>query len=264
MEWWLGYVTLGAIVGFLAGLLGIGGGMTMVPVLTIMFVAQGFPSAHILHLAVGTAMTTIVFTSISSMRAHHAHEAVRWDIFKAIAPGLVAGTLAGSAFAGTVSTRWLALFFSGFVYLAASQMLLGLKPKASRDLPGTAGMLAVGTGFGVVSSLVAAGGAMMTIPFMTWCNVKLHDAIGTSAALGLPIALSGTLGYLAIGWNQAELPAYSVGYIYLPALAGVVVASMLTAPAGARLAHRQPVAKLRRWFALLLYILATKMLFTVL
>jgi uncharacterized protein len=263
MEWEIGYVLLGGCVGFLAGLLGVGGGVSMVPVLSMMFVAQGFPSAHILHLAVGTAITTIAFTSISSMRAHHAHKAVRWDIFKAMVPGLVVGTLIGSFFAGTVSTRWLAFFFSGFVYIAATQMLLNLKPTATRGLPGPVGMFAVGTGFGAISSLVAAGGAAMTIPFMSWCNVKLHDAIGTSAAIGLPIALAGTIGYVSTGWSVPNLPAYSLGYVYLPALAGVVVASTLTAPLGARLAHKLPVLMLRRLFALLLYILATKMLSTV-
>jgi uncharacterized membrane protein YfcA len=263
MEWEIGYVLLGGCVGFLAGLLGVGGGVSMVPVLSMMFVAQGFPSAHTLHLAVGTAITTIAFTSISSMRAHHAHKAVRWDIFKAMVPGLVAGTLIGSFFAGTVSTRWLAFFFSGFVYIAATQMLLNLKPTATRGLPGPVGMFAVGTGFGAISSLVAAGGAAMTIPFMSWCNVKLHDAIGTSAAIGLPIALAGTIGYVSTGWSVPNLPAYSLGYVYLPALAGVVVASTLTAPLGARLAHQLPVLMLRRLFALLLYILATKMLSTV-
>jgi uncharacterized membrane protein YfcA len=166
-------------------------------------------------------------------------------------------------FAGMVSTRWLAFFFSGFVYIAATQMLLNLKPKAARGLPGPAAIFAVGAGIGTISSLVAAGGAAMTIPFMTWCNVKLHDAIGTSAAIGLPIALAGTVGYIATGWSQPELPAYSLGYVYLPALAGVVVASTLTAPMGARLAHKLPVLLLRRLFALLLYILATKMLSTV-
>jgi uncharacterized protein len=264
MEWWLGYVLLGAFIGFLAGLLGIGGGVSMVPILSFMFVAQGFSSAHILHLAVGTALSTVVFTSISSMRAHHSLGAVRWDIFKTITPGTVTGTIAGSLFAGTVSTRWLALFFSGFVYLAATQMLLNLKPKAARTLPGRWGMFAVGTGFGAISSLVAAGGAVMTIPFMTWCNVKLHDAIGTSSAIGLPIAIAGTAGYMATGWNQPNLPPYSVGYIYLPALAGVVVSSMLTAPLGAKVTHKLPVLTLRRIFALLLYILASKMLSTVL
>jgi uncharacterized membrane protein YfcA len=264
MEWLIGYVLLGAFVGFLAGLLGIGGGVTMVPILSMMFIAQGFSPAHILHLAVGTALSTIVFTSISSMRAHHGHGAVRWDIFKAITPGTVTGTLVGCVIAGSITTRWLALFFSGFVYLAATQMMLNLKPKAARDLPGTTGMFAVGAGFGVVSSLVAAGGAAMTIPFMAWCNVKLHDAIGTSSAIGLPIALAGTAGYMVTGWGQAELPPHSVGYVYLPALAGVVAASMLTAPLGARLAHKLPVLLLRRLFALLVYILASKMLSTVL
>src|SRR5471032_3078936 len=158
MEWWLAYVLLGAFVGFLAGLLGIGGGMSMVPIITMMFVAQDFPSSHILHLAVGTSFATVVFTAISSLRAHHAHGAVRWDIFKSIAPGTVAGTLAGSAFASTVSTRWLAIFFSGFVYIAATQMLLNMKPKAQRDLPTPPVVFGIGLVIGMISSLVAAGG----------------------------------------------------------------------------------------------------------
>lgn len=263
MDWFAGYVLLGAVIGVLAGLLGIGGGVTMVPILSFMFVAQGFSPAHVLHLAVGTGLSTVIFTSISSMRAHHQHGAVRWDIVKKITPGTVTGTIVGSLFAGTVSTRWLAFFFSGFVYIAASQMLLNFKPKAARDLPGRGGMFAFGTGFGVISSLVAAGGAVMTIPFMTWCNVKLHDAIGTSSAIGLPIAIAGTAGYIATGWNQTALPPYSLGYIYLPALFGVAIASVLTAPLGARLAHKTPVMLLRRLFAVLLYMLATKILLTV-
>jgi uncharacterized membrane protein YfcA len=258
------YVLLGAFVGFLAGLLSIGGGMSMVPIITMMFVAQHFPQEHLLHLAVGTSLATVVFTSISSLRTHHAHGAVRWDIVKTIGPGAVLGTLAGSFFAGTVSTRWLALFFSGFVYIAATQMLLNLKPKSARSLPGPLPMFGIGAVIGGISSLVAAGGALMTIPFMTWCNVKLHDAIGTSAAIGLPIAVAGSIGYIAGGWDKPGLPPYSLGFIYLPALAGVVIASILTAPIGARLTHRLPVVKLKRLFALLLYILATKMLFTVL
>lgn len=264
MEWWIAYVLLGAFVGFLAGLLGIGGGMSMVPIITMMFVAQDFPASHILHLAVGTSFATVVFTAISSLRAHHAHGAVRWDIFKSIAPGTVAGTLAGSAFAGTVSTRWLAIFFSGFVYIAATQMLLNMKPKAQRDLPKHAIVFGIGLVIGMISSLVAAGGAVMTIPFMTWCNVKLHDAIGTSAAIGLPVAVAGTAGYIVSGWGRPDLPAYCLGFVYLPALAGVAVASVITAPVGAKLAHKLPVLKLRRIFAVLLYILASKMLSTVL
>jgi uncharacterized protein len=263
MGWEIGYVLLGALVGFLAGLLGIGGGMSSVPILTMMFLAQGFPSSHILHIAVGTSLATVVFTSIASLRTHHAHGAVRWDIVKTIAPGAVIGTLIGSAFAGSVSTRALAWCFSIFVYFAATQMLLNIRPKDTRELPGPAGMFSVGLVFGAISSLVAAGGAFMTVPFMTWCNVKLQHAIGTSAAIGLPIAVAGTAGYIASGWGRPDLPAYSLGFIYLPALAGVVVASMLTAPYGARLTHRLPVLKLKRIFAILLYVLATKILSTV-
>lgn len=260
MEWWLAYVLTGAFVGYFAGLLGIGGGMTMVPILTLLFSAQHFPPAHVLHLALGTAMASILFTSISSLRAHHSHGAVHWEAVKGIAPGILFGTLAGTVLAGSLSTRPLSIFFTAFVYFAATQMLVNIKPKPTRQLPGKLGMFAVGGTIGGISSLVAAGGAVMTIPFLTMCNVRVHHAIGTSAAVGFPIALAGTVGYISNGLTQPNLPQYSLGFVYLPALAWLVVASMLTAPLGAKMAHSLPVGRLKKIFALVLYALATKML----
>lgn len=260
MEWWLAYVLTGAFVGYFAGLLGIGGGMTMVPILAFLFSAQHFPLDHILHLALGTAMASILFTSVSSLRAHHSHGAVNWQAVKGIAPGILFGTLTGTVLAGSLSTRPLSIFFTAFVYFAATQMLLNIKPKPTRQLPGKLGMFAVGGAIGGISSLVAAGGAVMTIPFLTRCNVKMHHAIGTSAAVGFPIALAGTVGYIGNGLAQSNLPEYSLGFVYLPALAWLVVASMLTAPLGAKMAHSLPVGRLKKIFALVLYALATKML----
>lgn len=260
MEWWLAYVLTGAFVGYFAGLLGIGGGMTMVPILTFLFGAQHFPPDHVLHLALGTAMTSILFTSVSSLRAHHSHGAVHWQAVKGIAPGILFGTLTGTVLAGSLSTRPLSIFFTAFVYFAATQMLLNIKPKPTRQLPGKLGMFAAGGTIGGISSLVAAGGAVMTIPFLTMCNVKMHHAIGTSAAVGFPIALAGTVGYIGNGLAQPHLPEYSLGFVYLPALAWLVVASMLTAPVGAKMAHNLPVGRLKKIFALVLYALATKML----
>lgn len=260
MEWWLAYVLTGAFVGYFAGLLGIGGGMTMVPILTLLFSAQRFPPAHVMHLALGTAMASILFTSISSLRAHHSHGAVHWEAVKGIAPGILFGTLAGTVLAGSLSTRPLSIFFTAFVYFAATQMLVNIKPKPTRQLPGRLGMFTVGGTIGGISSLVAAGGAVMTIPFLTMCNVRVHHAIGTSAAVGFPIALAGTVGYISNGLTQPNLPQYSLGFVYLPALAWLVVASMLTAPLGAKMAHSLPVGRLKKIFALVLYALATKML----
>jgi uncharacterized membrane protein YfcA len=231
-----------------------------VPLLFILFTAQSFPVEHSMHLALGTSMATIVLTSVASMRAHHGHGAVRWDIVKSFAPGLVIGTLAGSFFATWIPTRPLAMVFTAIVYYASMQMMLDFKPKPHRQLPGTPGMVATGTLIGIVSSLVAAGGGFLSIPFMVFCNVVIHQAVGTSSALGFPIAVAGTLGYLLSGLKTQGLPEYSLGYIYLPAFVGVVTISFLMAPVGARLAHKLPVKQLKRGFGVFLALLATKML----
>jgi uncharacterized protein len=262
--WLLAYLGLGAFAGFFAGLLGVGGGAIMVPVLTMFFAAQGFPEASVVHLALGTSMATIIFTSISSLRAHHKHGAVLWKVVRDIAPGIVVGTLAGAHFAARVPTKPLAVFFAVFITYVAVQMILNIKPKPSRELPGPLPMTAVGTGIGAVSALVAIGGGSLSVPFMTWCNVRVQNAIGTSAAIGFPIAVSGTVGYLRGGWGETGLPEGSFGFIYLPALAGTVVASMLVAPLGAKLTHTLPVAAVKRVFAGVLVLLSAKMLWSVL
>ena len=263
VEWLLAYLVLGAFVGFFAGLLGIGGGGIMVPVLTTMFAVQGFPREHLVHVALGTSMAGIVITSISSLRAHHAHGAVRWDIVKGIAPGVLLGTFGGTFVAAHVASAPLAIFFGCFMAYVSLQMILNVKPKPSRELPGTLGLAGVGSGIGLVSALVAIGGGSLSVPFMTWCNVKMQHAIGTSAAIGLPIAVAGALGYLINGWGSSGLPDWSVGYVYLPALLTVSTLSFLTAPLGAKLAHRLPVATLKKIFAGVLILLAAKMLHTV-
>jgi uncharacterized membrane protein YfcA len=264
MEWWLAYLATGAFSGYFAGMLGIGGGLIMVPILVWVLEAQGLPGTQVLHLALGTSMAAIAFTAASSVRAHHAHRAVIWGIVRDITPGIVFGTLFGSTLAASLKTKPLSIVFSVFVYLAAGQILLNFKPKPSRGLPGKSGMFGVGSVIGGVSSLVAVGGGIMSVPFMTWCNVTMHRAIGTSAAIGLPIAVAGTLGYIVNGLRGGALPDYSLGYIYLPALVGLAAASMVTAPLGARTAHRMPVQTLRRVFAVFLLVLATRMLFMLL
>ncbi len=262
--WWLMYPLLGTFAGFIAGLFGVGGGLVLVPLLFMIFSAQGFAPAHLMHMALGTAMATISITSIASMRAHHGHGAVRWDIVRHMAPGLMLGTLAGSSIASRAPTHELAVIFTVIVYLAALQMMLDLKPKPSRSLPGNLGLLLVGACVGSVSSLVSAGGGFMSIPFMVWSNVAIHQAVGTSSALGFPIAIAGVIGYTLSGWNSPGLPAWSCGYIYLPAFAGVVLMSFVMAPVGARLAHRLPVKQLKRAFGGFLALLATKMLYNLL
>jgi uncharacterized membrane protein YfcA len=258
----LAYSAAGAFVGFLAGLLGIGGGMTLVPVLAAMFAAQRFAPDHTVHLALGTGMATIMFTSSASVRMHHRLGGVDWALVRRMGPGMVAGTLLATALSGWVSQRALALAFAAIVYAGATQILFGRKPAAGRTLPGAPALAAIGLLIGVVSGLVSAGGAFMTVPFMLYFGVSMTTAIGTGAALGVPVAVVGTLGYVFSGQQVSDLPDLALGFVYGPALLGIVAGSVLTAPMGARAAHRMPVTALRRIFACLLYVLATKMLWT--
>ena len=259
---WIAYIVLGLFAGFVAGLFGVGGGLIIVPVLTFIFAAHHFSEQYVMHLALGTALASIIFTSVSSLRAHHAHAAVNWKVWREITPGIVIGTLLGSVLAAYLSADILKVFFVVFVFYAGTQMLLDIKPKAARALPGLFGMFVTGNIVGAVSSLVGIGGGTLSIPFMTWCNIKLHEAIGTSAAIGLPIAVAGAVGYIANGLAVTGLPQYSLGFIYLPALGAIVAASILTAPLGAKLAHRLPVKNLKKLFALLLYTLGVRMAWT--
>ena len=261
MEWPLipVFVAIGCVVGFLAGLLGIGGAITMIPVLTVIFGREHFPEGHIVHMAIATAQATIVFTSVSSARAHARRGAVLWRVVWGLTPGILIGSLVGPQIVARMSSALLAGIFALFTGTAALQMLFDRKPKATRDLPGRTRLLGVGTVIGVLSSMVGAGGGFLSVPFMTLCSVRIHQAVATSAALGFPIAVAGTVGYIIAGLGQEGLPPYSIGYIYLPALAAIVAASMLCAPLGVRVAHRLPVAKLRRIFAGLLLAVAAFM-----
>ncbi|HKW38062.1 MAG TPA: sulfite exporter TauE/SafE family protein [Burkholderiales bacterium] len=262
MEWWLGYVAIGAAVGFFAGMLGIGGGAIMVPLLVIVFDAQGLPKSHILHLAVGTGMATILFTSVASVRAHASRGAIRWDIARNITPGILLGGLVGSWIASFIPPLVFAALFTAVIYIAATNLLIDRKPKPSREAPGFVGMSVFGFVVSAASAFAAIGGAFLTVPFMLWCNVPMLPAIGTAAVIGFPIALSGTIGFIATGLRETGLPPYTVGFVYLPALAGIVVTSMLMAPVGAAAAHRLPTVWLKRIFAVLFYVMATKMLLT--
>lgn len=260
MEWWLGYAAIGAAVGFFAGLLGIGGGAIMVPLLVMLFEAQGLPREHILHLAVGSGMATILLTSVSSVRAHAARGALRWDLIKAMTPGILIGGLIGAAVAGAIPTRLFAVLFCVVVYIASANMLLERRPAAARTAPGALGMFGAGFLISAASAFAAIGGAFMTVPFMLYCNVPLLQAIGCAAAIGFPIALAGTVGFIGSGFAHGGLPAWSLGYVYLPAVLGIGITSVLFAPIGAALAHRLKTRTLRRIFAALLFTMATKML----
>jgi uncharacterized protein len=253
---------LGLCTGFLAGLLGIGGGMIMVPFLTYFLSARGVSPDLSVKMAIATSMATIIFTSVSSVRAHHKKKTVRWDLVKGLAPGIVVGSLIGSLgiFAFVKGTA-LALFFAVFVGFSATQMFLDKKPAPSRQVPGFQGLLGAGGLIGLLSGLVGAGGGFISVPFMAWCNVAIHNAVATSAALGFPIALANVVGYIVSGQDVQNLPAYSFGYLWLPALVVIALCSVIMAPVGAATAHKLPVKQLKRVFASVLYLLAAYMLY---
>ena len=257
------YLAIGVAVGFFAGLLGIGGGIIIVSALALMFAAHGFPEQYVMHLAVGTSLAAIVSGSWSSFRTHHRHQAVDWDVVRRMTPGLLAGVLGGAIVARFLSTAFLKYFFLAFMLLIISQMVVNLRPKATRDLPGTAGLAAVAIFIGACSSLFGGGAAAIGVPFLTWCNMTAHRAIGTVAAMGFPLSIAGTIGYVAAGWNVAELPRWSLGFVYLPAFVGISITSALVAPYGARLAHQLKGATLRRIFALFLILTGIKVAISV-
>ncbi|MCV6609904.1 MAG: sulfite exporter TauE/SafE family protein [Amphritea sp.] len=258
------FILLGAVVGFLAGLLGIGGGLVMVPVLTALFVWQGMPVDNVVHLALGTSMASIVVTSVSSMRAHNRKGGVIWDVVRMIAPGIVVGAFLATFVASMLSSVFLASFFACFLVYASSQMFLNKKPKPSRTLPGRGGLFAAGGVIGSISALVSIGGGTLTVPYLSWHNIDVKKAIGTSAAIGLPISVAGTIGYIVNGLSvDLEIP-YVVGFIYLPGVVLISVMSFMMAPVGANLAHKLPVPVLKKVFAVLLLGLALKMISSVL
>jgi uncharacterized membrane protein YfcA len=252
------FLLLGTFTGFAAGLLGIGGGMIMVPFITMLLSTRGFPIDIIVKVAIATSLTTILFTSLASVRAHHKRGAVRWEVVRSLAPGMVVGSIAGAQIAHLLKGNVLAITFAIFVGFMATQMLFKREVKADRTLPGPRGMFGAGGVIGVISAIVGAGGGFVTVPFLMRANIRIHEAVAISAACGFPIALAGTLGYIIAGWNL-DLPAGTVGYVYLPALVCIVATSMLTAPWGARAAHAMSVAGLKRVFAMILYALCVYM-----
>lgn len=259
MEFLLIYLMLGLVAGFLAGLLGVGGGLVMVPVLAWTFALQGMAPGLWMHLALGTSLAVIVFTSISSVRAHYQHGAVRTAIFVRMAPGIVLGALAGAVTARYVAQDALRWFFAFFELAVAIQMAWAIKPKAHATEPCWPRSTAAGTVIGAVSSWVGIGGGTLTVPWLVWHGIRMQEAVATSAAVGMPIAIAGAAGYMLGGWGHADLPAQSWGFVYLPAWGAIAVGSVLAAPFGARAAHALDAVKLKRIFALVLFVLAIKM-----
>ena len=256
---WSLIAAAGSLAGFLAGLLGIGGGIVIVPTLVLAFAGRGMPAEFALPLAFGTSMASVLFTSLSSARAHHARRTILWQPVRWIAPGVVAGALAGAAASSLMPVAATRTALAMYVAVIASQMLLGLTPPVMARPLGRRAMACIGTAIGALCGSVGFGGAMLTIPLLTWCGVALPRAIGTAAAINFPIAAAGTLGYILSGTTHGDLPPLCLGFVNLPALLGVVLPSMLMAPVGARLTSRLPVGVLRRAFAIVLYAAAARL-----
>jgi uncharacterized membrane protein YfcA len=257
------YLAIGAAVGFFAGLLGIGGGTIIVSSLALMFAAQGFPLEYVMHFAIGTSLAAIIAGSWSSFRTHNVHGAVDWAVVKAMIPGLLAGVLVGAVMARFVNAAFLKYFFLGFMTLIIVQLVFNIRPEASRQLPGRGGLTAMAVFIGLCSSWFGGGAAAVGVPFLTWCNVNTHRAIGTVAALGFPVAIAGAIGYAIAGLNVPDLPKWSIGFVYLPAFVGISITSVLVAPFGARLAHKLKGPTLRRIFAVFLILVGAKVAISV-
>lgn len=258
-----GFILLGVFVGFMAGLLGIGGGGILVPVLTTIFVYLEVPMAHLVHLALGTSMACITITSFSSLMAHHKRGGVVWQLVKVMAPGVVLGTFLATFLVALMNSKHLAIFFSIFMAYVSVQMFLDIKPKNTQHTGGKWELFSVASFIGAISALVSIGGGSLTVPYLNWRNVDIKKAIGSSAALGFPIAIAGSIGYLINGLSAKINLDYTVGFVYLPAVLLVAIPSYFTAPLGAKMAHFLPVSILKKIFSLLLMLLSMKMLLLV-
>ncbi|MDO5059551.1 MAG: sulfite exporter TauE/SafE family protein [Neisseria sp.] len=255
-------VGLGA--GVVAGLFGVGGGMLLVPVVLWVLQVQGLENGYAQHIAIGTSFAVMVFTSFSSAWSQYKKQAVDWSVFRKMAPGVVIGVAFGALVSQFLPNKGLQAFFTVFCATIAVRSLMGIKPKPTRQLPEKGGLTVAGGIIGTLSSWVGIGGGSLTVPYLTFCNVPVHRAVGTSAALGWPIAVMGTIGYLWSGWGSSELPDNALGFVYLPAVAILAVATTIGAPIGVKLSHKLSGDNLKRGFGILLLLISLKMLMKVL
>ncbi len=262
METLLYYLPVGAVAGLIAGLLGLGGGVVMVPALVIVFPLLGLPDNLLMHLVVGTSLAAIVPTSASSVYAHYLVGAVSWQIFRQLAPWMLIGAVFGGEIAHLLPSIVLQRIFAAYVLIASVQMIRGsATAQADRSLPGTAGNAMAGGLIGSISAMLGIGGGSATVPYLSFFGVNVRNAVATSSACGLVLATSGALTFIYTGWSVAGLPENALGYVYLPAFLGLVVPSVIVAPIGARLAHTLPTATLKRIFAVFLVFMGLRMLF---
>jgi len=255
------YLLVGVLAGFAAGLFGVGGGLVIVPALIYCFALQGVSSLVAVQLAVGTSLATIVFTSISSVRAHHAHGNVDWPVWRLLAPGIALGVVGGVALAAALPGERLKLVFGIFALLISVQMMLGLKPSPGRSLPSRPAVFVAGGGIGFLSAMFGIGGGSLTVPYLSWCQVRMQRAVATAAACGLPIAIVGALSNMVAGFGHPDLPAWSTGFVYWPALLAIILCSTPVARIGANLAQRLPADRLKQCFALFLFAIGSHFIY---
>lgn len=263
IEWILMYTALGAFAGFMAGLLGVGGGGILVPLLTFLFSWQGIGTENSVHLALGTSLTCMIVSSSASLRAHAARGAVVWKVAAGMTPGILLGTFLATQLAAVVNATWVALFFALFMASVAAQIFLGWQPKPGGRQATVGGLVMAGAGIGSVSALAAVGGGFLSLAYLGYKNVDAKKAIGTAAAIGLPIAVAGALGYLISGWSSTSGEPNTLGFIYVPAFLAISIASAAAAPLGARCSHHLPAATLKKIFAVISLILSITMLISV-
>jgi uncharacterized membrane protein YfcA len=253
------YLAIGAASGLLAGLFGVGGGVIVVPALILLYAQIGLATDWTPHLAVGTSLATIVGTGAASAHAHHRRRAVHWGLVAGLAPGIVLGAWIGAALASFIPELWLKRVFACFLSFVGARMLIPGNVRRDGALPGPLGMWTAGGGIGALSALVGIGGGTLTVPFLNGRGLDMREAVGTSSACGIPIAIAGAVGFMVMGWGREGLPDWSTGFIHWPAVCGILLASIPTAPLGAQLAQRLPVALLKRLFGVLLLLVAIRL-----
>lgn len=256
------YVVVGVVIGLLAGLFGVGGGGVLVPAFLWLFARAHIPTPVRMHMALGTSLACIVFTSLASIRAQQQRQAIDWVLVRALAPTVLIGSLASGYAAGGIDPYVLKAAFGVFLACVSVQMLTRWQPAAHWRVPGRVALGAAGLIIGGLSALLGIGGGSLTVPFLAACHVDMKRAIAVSATLGFPIALFGSLGFMLTGWDRPDLPAFSLGFVYVPALIGVTIASIAAAPRGVALSHALPTQRLRPLFGLLLLAIAARMLST--
>jgi uncharacterized membrane protein YfcA len=260
VELFLFSMLLGLFAGLLAGLFGLGGGVVIVPALVWLFSAHNFPDEMVMIMAVATSLTTIIFTSIASILAHSKLGNIQWGSVIRLSPGVLFGAGGGAIVAALIDAEHLKWFFVSYLIYVGTRMAL---PQGSSGMSKKAGQWIdywAGNAIGFLSSILGIGGGTLTVPYLLARQVPMKNAVAVSSACGLPIAISGTIVYAILGKDNTSLPELSVGYIYLPALIGIIVCSILTAPIGAKLANKLPAKKLKRYFSIVLFVIAFKMI----